>query len=82
MTPVSMAALPPGRTLPENASCSDFDSDSSFVVFTDEIANRTMNSARSSVIMSAYVSEPALLVLVLALVVAVRLAAPAVGGHG
>ena len=51
--PVCMIALPPDITAPENASWSDFCSAVSLDVFTDEIENRTMNSANSSVIMSA-----------------------------
>jgi hypothetical protein len=38
---------------PPAASCSDFESASNLDVFTDEMANITMNSAISSVIMSA-----------------------------
>ena len=41
--PVCMIALPPARTAPENASWSDFWSASNFDVFTEEIANSTMN---------------------------------------
>ena len=48
-----MIDLPPGRILPENASWSDRWSASNFDMFTDEIENSTMNSAISSVIMSA-----------------------------
>ena len=51
--PVSMIALPPDRTAPENASCNDFCSAENLEVFTDEIENSTMNSANSRVIMSA-----------------------------
>src|SRR3954465_6762039 len=52
-----MTDSPPGSTCPENASFSDFCRASNFDVFTDEIENMTMNSAISSVIMSAYVSS-------------------------
>jgi hypothetical protein len=44
---------PPGRILPENASLRLWESASSFDVFTFAIENMTMNSAMSSVIMSA-----------------------------
>jgi hypothetical protein len=50
--PVCWIDLPPDRILPEKASCMARWSDSNFDVFTDEIENRTMNSAMSSVIMS------------------------------
>ncbi len=45
--------LPPGRILPENAACSDFCSSWYLDMLTEEIENSTMNSANSSVIMSA-----------------------------
>jgi hypothetical protein len=48
-----MTALPPERMRPENASWSAFCSASNLDVFTEEIANRTMNRQKSSVIMSA-----------------------------
>ncbi len=48
-----MTALPPESTLPENASWSAFCSDSSLDVFTDEMANSTMNRQKRRVIMSA-----------------------------
>jgi hypothetical protein len=51
--PDAITALPPESTAPENASCSDRCSASNLDVFTDEIANRTMNRQNSSVIMSA-----------------------------
>ena len=51
--PDSMTASPPERILPENAFSSDFWSDSNLDVFTEEIANRTMNRQKSRVIMSA-----------------------------
>lgn len=53
LRPVSMIAVPPSKTLPEKASRSESWSISYFDVLTDEIANRTTNSASSSVIMSA-----------------------------
>jgi hypothetical protein len=51
--PLSSSARPPGRMRPEKASCSECCSETNFEMFTDEIENRTMNSAISSVIMSA-----------------------------
>ena len=51
--PVCMTALPPESTRTEKASWSAFWSASNFDVFTDEIEKSTMNSANSSVIMSA-----------------------------
>src|SRR5439155_11873238 len=48
---------PPGRTLPDNASCSVFERISSFDLFTEVMLKSTMKSAISSVIMSAYVSS-------------------------
>ena len=44
---------PPSTSFPLKACFSDTDSSANFVVFTDEIAHMTMNSAISSVIMSA-----------------------------
>ena len=56
----SSGALPPFRipelpwsTFPEKASVSDCFSAANFEMFTDEIDQRTMKSARSKVIMSA-----------------------------
>ena len=46
-------SLPPGRMLPEKAAFSDFCSAWIFEMLTEEIENSTMNSAISSVIMSA-----------------------------
>ena len=46
-------ALPPGRMLPENAAFSDCCRVWYLEMLTEEIENRTMNSAISSVIMSA-----------------------------
>ncbi len=43
----------PSITLPESASCSDAFRAANFEMFTDEIDQRTMKSASSSVIMSA-----------------------------
>ena len=46
-------ALPPGRMFPEKAARSDCCSVWYLEMFTEEIENSTMNSAISSVIMSA-----------------------------
>ena len=51
--PVRLMASPPGMTCGENALCSDACRDASLLLFTTDIENRTMNSAMSSVIMSA-----------------------------
>jgi hypothetical protein len=51
--PLDMTALPPERMAPENALCSAFCSASNLDVFTDEMANSTMNRQKSRVIMSA-----------------------------
>jgi hypothetical protein len=51
--PLSASARPPGRMRPEKASCSECCRVTYLEMFTDEIENRTMNSAISSVIMSA-----------------------------
>jgi hypothetical protein len=51
--PLSLIERPPGSTRPENASCSERCRSLNFEMFTEEIENRTMNSAISSVIMSA-----------------------------
>ena len=51
--PLSFSARPPGRMRPENASCSERWRVTNFDTFTEEIEKRTMNSAMSSVIMSA-----------------------------
>ena len=51
--PLSCRARPPGRMRPENASCSERCRVTNLAVFTEEIEKRTMNSAISSVIMSA-----------------------------
>ena len=51
--PLSCSARPPGRMRPEKASCSERCRVTYLVLFTEEIENRTMNSAISSVIMSA-----------------------------
>ena len=53
VAPCCATALPPGRMLPENAAFSDFCSVWYLEMLTEEIENRTMNSAISSVIMSA-----------------------------
>ena len=67
--PVSMTASPPERILPEKASWSAFCSASNLDVFTDEMANSTMNRQKRSVIMSAKDTSQRSLVLVLLLVV-------------
>ena len=51
--PLSCRARPPGRMRPENASCSERCRVTNLEMFTEEIEKRTMNSAISSVIMSA-----------------------------
>jgi hypothetical protein len=51
--PDCMIERPPGRIEPENAAFSDCCSVWYLEMFTDEIENSTMNSAISSVIMSA-----------------------------
>jgi hypothetical protein len=51
--PDCMIERPPGRIEPENAAFSDCWSVWYLDMFTDEIENSTMNSAISSVIMSA-----------------------------
>ena len=51
--PDCMIERPPGRIDPENAAFSDCCSVWYLEMFTDEIENSTMNSAISSVIMSA-----------------------------
>ncbi len=51
--PAAAIDRPPGRIDPENAACSDCCSVTYFEMFTEEIENSTMNSAISSVIMSA-----------------------------
>src|ERR1700683_4076737 len=48
---------PPGRIEPENAALSDSCSVMYLEMLTEEIEKSTMNSAISSVIMSAYVSR-------------------------
>ena len=55
--PLCMMAWPPGTTWPENASDSERCSDSYFEVLTAEIDHRTMKSATSSVMRSAYVTS-------------------------
>ena len=45
--------LPPGRMSPEKAALRDFCRTWTFEMLTEEIENRTMSSAISSVIMSA-----------------------------
>ena len=51
--PDCVSALPPGRIDPEKAAFRDSCNDLYLETFTDEIENSTMNSAISSVIMSA-----------------------------
>ncbi len=51
--PCWATALPPGRMLPEKAAFSDCCRVWYLEMLTEEIENRTMNSAISSVIMSA-----------------------------
>ena len=51
--PAAAIDLPPGRMLPENAAFSDFCRVWYLEMLTEEIENSTMNSAISSVIMSA-----------------------------
>ena len=53
VAPWRAIALPPGRISPENAAFNDFCSVSYLEMLTEEIENSTMNSAISSVIMSA-----------------------------
>src|SRR3954453_5683147 len=55
LPPFSLIFLPPDRMWAEEASWRDFWSVLYLETFTDEIENRTMNSAIRSVIMSAYV---------------------------
>src|SRR5437588_10460773 len=51
--PDRMIDFPPGRIEPEKAALSDFCRVSYFEMFTEEMENRTMNSANISVSMSA-----------------------------
>ena len=53
VAPCWATALPPGRMLPEKAAFKDFCSVWYLEMLTEEIENSTMNSAISSVIMSA-----------------------------
>ncbi len=53
LAPGFAIALPPGRMFPENAAFSERCSVTHFETLTEEIENSTMNSAISSVIMSA-----------------------------
>ncbi len=52
VSPVFIIARPPVSTGPEKASWSDCSSSLTLLMFVDEMANSTTNTANSSVIMS------------------------------